>query len=177
MVDSVRHPSGLPSEMILQLLRVLPADGWPKVPCSRACPSEAVCEAARFRQFWKIISASDLLIKSAEVSMLRWPQLLLLPCPASSPPTGVHPKILTNFLHANFHHRVCYQGSLSVTVPAQDARSTTLSRITAEVSYIPKTLHNLSASQAECSKYTKSQPVSTVCIHTDDPQDKSWPSF
>ena len=108
MVDSVRHPSGLPSEMILQLLRVLPADGWPKVPCSRACPSEAVCEAARFRQFWKIISASDLLIKSAEVSMLRWPQLLLLPCPASSPPTGVHPKILTNFLHANFHHRVCY---------------------------------------------------------------------
>lgn len=109
--------------------------------------------------------------------MLRWLQLLLLPCPASSPPTGVHPKILPNFLHANFHHRVCYQGSLSVTVPAQDARSTTLSRITAEVSYIPETLHNLSASQAECSKYTKSQSVSTVCIHMDDPQDKSWPSF
>ena len=86
-------------------------------------------------------------------------------------------QVLINFRHANFHHRVCYQGSLSVTVPAQDARSTTLSRITAEVSYIPETLHNLSASQAECSKYTKSQSVSTVCIHTDDPQDKSWPSF
>ena len=96
--------------------------GGGELPCSRACPSEAVCEATSLRQVWRIIPASDLLLKSAEASMLRWPQPPLLPCPTSSPPTGVHPKILINFLHANFHHRVCYQGSLSVTVPAQDAR-------------------------------------------------------
>lgn len=152
---------------------------WPwgrELPCSRAYPSEAFCEATSFRQLWRIIPASDLLIKSAEASMLRWPQPPLLPCPASSPPTGVHPKILINFLHANFHHRVCYQGSLSVTVPAQDARKHHSEQDNCRGLLHPQDSTH-SASQAECSKYTKSQLVSTVCIHMDDPQHKSWPSF
>ena len=53
---------------------------------------------ANFGQPWRIIPASDLLIKSAEASTLRLPPLLLLPCPASSLPTGVDPKIPNKLL-------------------------------------------------------------------------------
>lgn len=80
--------------------------------------SLALC--LNFGQLQRIIPASDLL-RSAEASTLRLPQLLLLPCRASSLSTMVPSTPPTC---ESSSQSLLLRETLPVTIPVQDARGT-----------------------------------------------------